>query len=410
LADTFVFANFVFPNTLETVTEAITLPLTVAIIEVAGSIGMGIVCIFGLSLWCIRHPATAILMSPLTGLIFLNFVVGNRFIFYGTPMFWFGTGYLLTFAASFIYEKIVDKRRSRFGQNTTIIFATALGLAVAWISSPTNYVPRQTFSKETIAGFAMLRDVDKGREAVVATWWDYGYASTLMNQLPVLHYGGAVNSPTTYFVANAFLAQSQVDSLGILKYLSVAGHRGINNQKSVADLESSFAIAANRQSPDLYIVFTNQMAGWLESISKIGNWDIETGQPITLRGNADGPLIDYKMLNCRLTGYPQRLSCSGEVFDLERGLINGIPALSGWAHTKDGVVVRHKRFDNDGNYAVQIVQTGNRINILFMHRQLFHSTFNKLYYLGQIEHPSIKLHYDDFPHIRVYKVSGDSAG
>ena len=28
--------------------------------------------------------------------------------------------------------------------------------------------------------------------------------------------------------------------------------------------------------PDIYLVLTNQMAGWIGSISKLGNWDIET--------------------------------------------------------------------------------------------------------------------------------------
>ena len=45
-----------------------------------------------------------------------------------------------------------------------------------------------------------------------------------------------------------------------------------------------------------------------------------------------------------------------------------------------------------------------------MHRQLFESTFNELYHLGQIDHPAISLHYDDYPHIRIYKLEGAPAG
>ena len=148
------------------------------------------------------------------------------------------------------------------------------------------------------------------------------------------------------------------------------------------------------------------MAGWMSSISQIGNWDIETGSPITPRGNNTGPQVSYEPLHCRLSGYPKRLTCANASFDLEKGLINGVPALSGWAHSQDGKVLRRKRFDNDGDFALQLVQNGNRINAYFLHRQLFESTFNELYYLGQIDHPSLRLHYDDYPHIRIFKLDG----
>ncbi|HCV88232.1 MAG TPA: hypothetical protein DGU02_03500, partial [Alphaproteobacteria bacterium] len=174
--------------------------------------------------------------------------------------------------------------------------------------------------------------------------------------------------------------------------------------------QTQFDDALDDPSPDLYLVVSGQMAGWISSISKIGNWDIETGTPITPRGNNTGPQIFYEPLNCRLAGYPQRLNCAGATFDLEQGLINGVPALSGWAHSQDGAVVRRESFGNDGDFALQIVQTDNRINVFFLHRQLFESTFNELYHLGQIDHPSISLHYDDYPHIRIYKVGGDPNG
>ena len=152
------------------------------------------------------------------------------------------------------------------------------------------------------------------------------------------------------------------------------------------------------------------MAGWMGSISQIGNWDIEKGEPVALRGNPNGPMVNYEPLNCRLGGYPQTLSCAGAAFDLERGLINGAPLLAGWAHSQDGTTIRGKSFDHNGDFGVQIIQTGNRINVFLMHRQLFESSFNELFYLGQIDHPSISLHYDNYPHIRIYKIDGEPAG
>ena len=57
-----------------------------------------------------------------------------------------------------------------------------------------------------------------------------------------------------------------------------------------------------------------------------------------------------------------------------------------------------------------VAETGNRVSAFLMHRQLFESTFNELYHLGQIDHSAISLHYDDYPHIRIYKLEGAPAG
>ena len=102
------------------------------------------------------------------------------------------------------------------------------------------------------------------------------------------------------------------------------------------------------------------------------------------------------------------MNCAGATINLEKGLLNGLPLLAGWAHTRDGMQVRRRSFDHGGNLAIQIAQTGGRINIFLLHQQLFESTFNELYHLGQIKHPAISLHYDDYPYIRIYKVDGDT--
>ena len=174
---------------------------------------------------------------------------------------------------------------------------------MAWVHSPTSYVPRPSFPKPVVEG-ASLKTVPDPANAVVATWWDYGYASMFFNGLPTLHDGGLQATPTTHFVADALLKADIVDSIGTLKFLSTSGHKGINAEISVAGL--SEAIKAAATSP-ISISPYHQMAGW--TISKIGNWDIERGQPVQLRGNPDGAQVHYKPMNCRFTGYPHQLTC-----------------------------------------------------------------------------------------------------
>ena len=408
--DVLTTASFIFPNTLETVTEVQRASLGQILSGTSGTIEMGIFCIAGLGLFLVRHPVIAIAYGPLVAFGLLNFLIGNRAIFYSAPIMWFGAAFMITTAARFILANLSKDSCLRDKNQLATILAASFAMIIAWVNSATSYLPRPSFSKPILEAFASLKTDADPSNAVVATWWDYGYSSMLFNDLATLHDGGAHTTPSTYFVARAFLDPDQYYTVGNLKFLATRGHAGIAAESNVADLDHEFSKAINAPSPNLYIVVTSQMAGWMGSISQIGNWDIETGKPVDLRGNSKGPLVNYERMNCRLGGYPQTLACAGAAFDLERGLVNGAPVLAGWAHSQDGATVRRKSFSNDGDLAMQIVQTGNRINVFLMHRQLFDSSFNELFYLGQIDHPSISLHYDDYPHIRIYKIDGKPAG
>jgi dolichyl-diphosphooligosaccharide--protein glycosyltransferase len=398
--------DLIFPNTFQTITEIQSVSLSQIFIDATGSIEMGLVCLAGLAMFAVRHPVIAIAFGPLVTFGFLNFIIGNRAIFYSAPMLWFGAAFLVTTLARFI---AVNLSKAGWTVQRDRIAATAgasLAMVVAWINSPTDYVPQPSFPRPVLEGLASLKDIANPQNAVVATWWDYGYASMFLNELPTLHDGGSQTTPTTHFVAHALLEHDKPQSIGTLKFLSTEGHNGIAAGDSLQELETAFRETNAAPSPDLYLVVTNQMAGWMGSISKIGNWDIEQGKPIQLRGNPDGAEVYYKSINCRFGGYPKYLNCSGAKIDLERGLIDGQPLLVGWTHTQDGEILRRRSFDHDTDHAIQIVQNGGRITAYLLHRQLYESTFNKLYYQGLTEHPAISLHYDDYPHIRIYKVDG----
>ena len=403
-------AGFIYPNTFKTITEVQAVSLGQILTNATGSIEMGIVCLTGLGLFFVRHPIIAIAYGPLVAFGLLNFVIGNRAIFYSAPIMWFGAAFLIIKMARFVAANLPNGGYlSRKDQAATLL-AACLAMIVTWVNSPTDYVPRPSFPKPVLEGLASLKSTADPHNSIVATWWDYGYSSMFFNELPTLHDGGAQRTPSTHFVATALLDANQSGSIGRLKFLATKGHKGIAEQPDLASLLSRFNIAIDAPSPDLYVVVTGQMAGWISSISQIGNWDVETGTPITPRGNKTGSQVFYQPLKCRFAGYPKQLNCASAAFNLEHGLINGVPALSGWAHSKDGEVVRSKRFDNDGDFALQIIQNGSRINAYFLHQQLFESTFNELYYLGQIDHPSLSLHYDNYPHIRIYKIDGKSEG
>ena len=402
--------NFIFPNTSGTISELQTIPVIQILTNMTGSIEMAACCLAGLILFTIRHPATAIALAPLVMFALLNFIFGNRTIFYSAPIMWFGAAFLLTTLARFIASNLSDAGFTVLRDRVATTFGASLAMILAWVNSPIDYVPQPSFTKPVLEGLASLKTTTNPVNAVVATWWDYGYASMFFNSLPTFHDGGLQMTPSTHFVARAFLDPETTSTIGTLKFLSTRGHAGIAGETDLTGLNTAFRDAVSSPSLDLYLVVTNQMAGWMGSISKIGNWDIEKGEPIQLRGNPDGPEVHYKPINCRFNAYPRHLNCNGLKIDLERGLIDGQPLLVGWAHTKDGSVLRSRDFGRDTDHAIQIVQNGSRITAYLLHRQLYDSTFNRLYYLGDIDHPSISLHYDDYPHIRIYRIDGNPDG
>ena len=254
-------------------------------VQATGSIELGLVCLFGLGIWAVRHPVMAAAMSPLLGLALLNFVIGNRFIFYATPMMWFGLGYFSDNTCRIYSGKRFDEAVQPVAAQCPAFICSG-PWAPGRMDKHTNGIcSAPTFSKEVLVGFAAVNGQYDPESTVVATWWDYGYASTFLNNLPVLHYGGAVNTATTHFMAQAFLDEGQPASFGTMKFLASQGSGGIRSFDNLEALEAAFSDAFAKPSPDILVVVTNQMAGWMGSISKIGNWDIEAGKPVTPRGN-----------------------------------------------------------------------------------------------------------------------------
>ena len=246
LMTTLNVSAFKLPNTLSTITEAQNISLSALLVQATGSIELGLVCLFGFALWAIRHPVMAVALSPLLGLALLNFIIGNRFIFYATPMLWFGLGFFMTTVASYIQQSIFSAQLAPWRQNMFPAGTAVLGLMLVWTNTPTNYIPRPTFSKETLAGFATINKQFDPNSTVVATWWDYGYASTFLNNLPVLHYGGAVNTATTHFVARALLDNRQATSLGTIKFLANEGSKGVRSFNNLQTLQAAFSDAINK--------------------------------------------------------------------------------------------------------------------------------------------------------------------
>ena len=401
--------NFFFPNTYGTISEVAQFSFWQILVSTSGSIEMGLVCLLGLLLAALRHPVIAVAYGPLAGFALFNFVIGNRAIFFSAPMMWFGFAFIVTTFVRSVADRFHESTSSnRIADKHTLttFLATILALLIGWVNSPTNYVPKPSFEKKVLEAFTELKEAKSRTDIVVASWWDYGYASMFLNELPTIHDGGRQNTPSTHFFARALLSPQQSEMVGILRFLAKNKYDAINDFDSVSALEQAWNSPNDGPLPDIYLVLTNQMSSWMSSISKLGNWDIENGKPLVIKGNNAASEFSYLKLNCQYSGFPETLHCGRRTFDMRFGLVNGMPELIGWSHAKNGQTIQSRWFAPNGQVGLQTHQVGNKLTTQMMPQQLFLSSFNQLFHLGQINQSHIELYHDGYPEVRVFKIKG----
>ncbi|MBL6626381.1 MAG: hypothetical protein ISP39_10595 [Alphaproteobacteria bacterium] len=405
-----VRGDFLFPNAIDTITEVARVSVTEILVRAAGSVEMGLVCLIGLALWAARHPVMAIAYGPLAAFALLNFLIGNRAIFYSAPIFWFGAAFLMTSAARFVTEATSSQpnavTHTRPVSSPVSIAVASLSLVIAWVNMPTGYVPRPSFPKPVLEGLVKLENIATSEASVVATWWDYGYASLFLNKLPTLHDGGSQTGPATHFFAQALLKADQTQTVRTLQFLTSQSIKDIQQYSSKAALFDDFNQPADGHVPVIYLVLTSQMDGWISTISQLGNWDIETGKPIVLAENNGASHVEYIRLGCNYRRFPSAIACGNVSFEFDRGLMNNAPVVTGWTRARGGFAEDMRQYHENAPFGVQTLQINNRLTSQLMHRQLYDSSYNKLFHLGLIEAPGVTLVYDDYPHIRIYKIAG----
>ena len=397
LSDTLSREGLVFPNTYETITELRQVAFAEILSRISGSVWLGGFSLVGLAFWGLRHPALAIVFGPAATFALLNFLVGNRTIFYSAPMLWFGFGWILLTAAKIVSEKF-DKDQFR---NATCFLSALAGLVVVWFSSPTTYVQGPTFDKRVVKTFADIEQFTRSDNMVIATWWDYGYMSMFMNQMPTFHDGGSQTSPTTYFIANSLLSNSQERAADRLKQLKRFGAEGVI-RSLVGQGEPEEAGWPDRS---LYLVLTRDMANWISSISKIGNWDVINGKPKVLNGVPSNYHFNYENLSCKAGNQSHKVICDGVHFNTATGQFGNQAVLDGIVVSRDGRQLSGQKFNNSTSALMLHSEIGERgKSNMLIHKDLYFSVFHQLFHAGRHDERYFELVSDNYPFSRVFKV------
>ncbi len=95
LVDRLNYGDFIFPNTFDTITEISAIPFQTILERISGDVWLALLSLAGLGLWGLRHPVLMLVFGPAAAFALLNFLVGNRAVFYSAPMLWFGFGWLV---------------------------------------------------------------------------------------------------------------------------------------------------------------------------------------------------------------------------------------------------------------------------------------------------------------------------
>ena len=86
--------------------------------------------------------------------------------------------------------------------------------------------------------------------------------------------------------------------------------------------------------------------------------------------------------------------------------LNENALVTGWTRARGGFAEDVRQYHENAPFGVQTLQINYRLTSQLMHRQLYDSSYNKLFHLGLVEAPGVTLVYDDYPHIRIYKITG----
>ena len=254
---------------------------------------------------------------------------------------------------------------------------------------------------------AEIKHISGGENSVVASWWDYGYASMLMNELPTFTDPGTHARNTNYFIADALLSNNPVYTADTLRFLARGGLFSL-----AAEVENRTALTQimidnrDKPAPTVYLMLTDQMTGWIPSISKIGRWDIDLGTPILAKGHRAGKNLAYNFLNCADSKVPGLIRCNDTDFDLREGKIDGNSVLDLVVEAHGGQLFGSKRFRDDALNMIQIMKdrNGEATKVALLHEELFYSSFNQMFHLGRFDTKNFKLVYDDYPHARIFKL------
>ncbi len=394
--------KIVLPNIISTITETQRMPadrilnmmFTNKFLAVSGLI-LSVV-------YFIKNYKRSLMLLPVFGIGCLAFFTSNRFSMFLAPFVGIGIGYAITLIVHYFYYFLKKKEHfSKYIAEVAICFILFFLLNKYTAYS---YVPRPSIPAPIVKSFI---DMNKkfGKNKVVYTWWDFGYALMELGDFYTYHDGGIHGGIRTYLVAKGMTISNQQKLYNMLGYIDDNGFKNVS--KMIHDNRSPEYMLSKlfnynhpkfKMQKDIYILYTRDMIGKYGAISFFGNWDFH-------RKKSDPDA--YQELRCTQIKNNQ-LYCGNMIINLGNGIgkigINREFKIRKVLFINNGYVVKENDFDNNGYYLELLLKNNRVFGIFIINNRLFNSNFNQQFLLGRVNKKYFKEVYNNFPFARLFKL------
>ncbi len=383
-----------FPNILKTITEAEHMPFSKVIVYILSSKIVNIVGLLGFLISVIFLKRNILPLLPILGLGIMAFSGANRSIMFLAPFVGFGIGFFIDWLVSYLKRLVSVNKLTATAVSIIAAILIIFGLSKL---SAINFVPRPSIASDIIASFIDIKH--KIKHANIVSWWDYGYAIEDIDGFATYHDGGAHGGARTYFIARGFSGDNQTELHNTISYIDKFGIQSIDKSikngattKSVIDNVTHYSNKIEHKNN--YLLFTRDMISKFQAISYIGNWDFKTKESHPL---------GFGMLMC--TAFKSNiLKCSGNIFDLNKGLINGKIHIKRAVFSENGNTAMQKNYFDRGLTLELILRNNELIYAIVCDEKTYKTNFNQIYLLGNYNRKYFQEVYNNFPSARMFKI------
>ena len=409
-----------FPNILQSISELTHSSFEAILGKLAiFNFAFGFIGLIGAILFFILRFKNAIFLLPIFGVGLVSFVSGNRFVMYLSPFIGIGIGFL----CHFLIEKVFPLLKIFSTKKKQEIIVHVLGVFLLIVVFILQSESSNLYSQPKVTHF-IVRNMDYIKNhtpsnAVIWTWWDYGYAFQYYSRRATFHDGGSQTTPKTYFIARSFATTSFEEAWNITAFLS---HYGLSGIKSFLENGTSakklvHMVQQGTLSPPLstpvYWVFTQDLISKFAWIHYFGTFDFDTK-----KGTFESIFVPPK---CRpivkkvgnMTVF-QGLACEkvGNI-DLNLGVVKSsnklLPIKTFYyrEYNKNGELT--KRLDKDffekGLIVIWIKREGVGNFVGLCSEKVANTVFVKMFLLQKYDPKYFTLIKNDFPFAVIYKVN-----
>ena len=390
--------SLIFPQAYSTITELNRLDIFASLATMTPHSALGVIGALGFCIWAVLNPQRGVVFFPFFVMGLLAFLVGRRFAFFASPFVWFGAAWLLMSGVRLLASLI----KNNTIRDLTPLFVASITTIASMFYLYNNFISYPSFSATLTRTFINMQDLTKNKQAILATWWDYGYYAHFHSNMATLHDGGAQNYPRTHLIARGLASDNTSELIQITKFVATHGDDSIaQHTESLTALNSAIAKAQMPKKP-LYLLVTNQMGGWMVSIAKLGLFDVESGadpSPKSLRRYSAKPLNCYERINLA------EIKCQPGLLNLKKGTIGGEAIIGEVVLVRDGFIEKTEKRSNPSAWNL-VIFTGDNAQARFelIHRDNWNSTYHALMNRAEYNPARLELVLDDYPNARLYRI------